>query len=160
MPTSKNSKKGLSINTAIQEQFIETIGLSAETDGLPRIAGRILGLFVLQGGPISFADLAKMLQVSRASISNNAKLLMTLGVIERISIAGDRQDYYQLADKPYIKLMQGHLERSKNLKSKVSKAIVDLSDESDAMLERLSEMEKFYEYAVWYLESVIDKMAE
>jgi DNA-binding transcriptional regulator GbsR (MarR family) len=70
------------------EQFIERVGLIAQVDGLPRIAGRIMGLLVIYGGPFSFAEIAKRLQVSRGSISTNRRLLENLGVIERVARPG------------------------------------------------------------------------
>jgi DNA-binding transcriptional regulator GbsR (MarR family) len=44
---------------AVVEEFVERMGLVAEGDGLPRIAGRIMGLMVIEGGPLSFAELAQ-----------------------------------------------------------------------------------------------------
>jgi DNA-binding transcriptional regulator GbsR (MarR family) len=138
--------------------FIEHIGLSAENDGLPKIAGRIMGFFVLFGGPTSFSEIATRLQVSRASISNTVKLLLALGVIERVSLPGDRQDYYQLSDKPYLKLMQGHLERTSGVKKVVSATKSQLADEPEDLQRRLAEMESFYESVIWYSQGVISKM--
>ena len=42
-----------------RELFIEVNAIQAETSGLPRIAGRLIGIFLLDGGPISFAQLAE-----------------------------------------------------------------------------------------------------
>ena len=53
------------------ERFIEGFGLLMQQDGLPRIAGRMLALFIVEGGPFSFSELAEKLQVSRGSISTN-----------------------------------------------------------------------------------------
>ena len=89
------------------EKFIEGMGIVAQSDGLPRIAGRLIGLMVLEAGPFSFSDLATRLEVSRASISTNTRLLEDMGVIERIGRLGDRQDYFQLAKDPYAKLLHG-----------------------------------------------------
>src|SRR5690606_21420618 len=60
-------------------RFIEQMGMSAQADGVPRIAGRIFGYFVINGGPISFTQLAQELQVSRASVSTNLRILASIG---------------------------------------------------------------------------------
>ena len=72
----------------VSENFIERMGMIAQADGLPRIAGRIMGLIILEGGPYSFGELAKRLSVSRGSISTNTRLLENMGVIERTAKPG------------------------------------------------------------------------
>lgn len=126
------------------EVFIESIGLSAQADGLPRIAGRMWGFFIIYGGPISFADLAEKLQVSRGSISTNARILRDLGFIERVTRPGDRQDYYTLAEDPYDRLLEGYVERMRKTVSKVEQAQKALPEDWHAAHRRLAEMYRFY----------------
>ena len=87
------------------EKFIEGMGVIAQADGMPRIAGRLIAFMVIEEGPFSFSDLAIKLGVSRASISTNTRLLENMGIIDRVGKSGDRQDYFQLADDPYVKLL-------------------------------------------------------
>ncbi len=77
-----------------QEQFIERMGLMSESDGLPRIAGRIFGYLLLAPSECSLEDLASALGVSRASVSNDTRRLAQIGLLERRSRPGDRRDYY------------------------------------------------------------------
>lgn len=74
--------------------FIESVGVLWESDGLPRIAGRIFGYLIVQSEPSSLDELAAGLAVSKASISTDARRLEQLGLITRISRPGDRRDYY------------------------------------------------------------------
>jgi biotin operon repressor len=78
-------------------RFVERMGLEAERDGLPRIAGRILGFLITADAPASLDQIADALQVSRASVSTNCRLLEQIGAAERVSLPGDRKDYYELA---------------------------------------------------------------
>lgn len=78
--------------------FVESIGVLWEADGLPRIAGRIFGFLIVQPEPSSLDDLAAGLGVSKASISTDARRLEQLGLITRISLPGDRRDYYTIDD--------------------------------------------------------------
>lgn len=68
----------------------------AEGEGFSRIGSRMLALLAVVGGPHSIDVLAQRIGASRASISTNAKLLRSLGLIERVSRASDRRDYLQV----------------------------------------------------------------
>ena len=128
--------------------FIEQMGLSSEADGLPRIAGRMWGFFIIHGGPVSFAELADRLKVSRGSISTNARILRDLGIIERITLPGDRQDYYQLADEPYTRMLQGYMGRMQRMCINANKVREALPAERGDAKKRLAEMARFYNAAV------------
>lgn len=82
--------------TDVTSEFVEAVGLRFQEQQMPRIAGRIFGLLMLEGGPLSFAELAETLQVSRGSISTNARMLAEIGLIERVAKPGDRQDHYRI----------------------------------------------------------------
>src|SRR5947209_18891567 len=51
------------------DTFIERIGLTAESDGLSRIAGRLFGALLLDSEPRSLDELADQLGVSKASMT-------------------------------------------------------------------------------------------
>ncbi|GAB3671358.1 GbsR/MarR family transcriptional regulator [Salinisphaera aquimarina] len=127
--------------------FIERMGLSAQADGLPRIAGRMLGYFIIHGGPASLAQLAIDLQVSRASVSTNARILSGLGVLEATAVPGDRQDYYRLAEQHYLRMLEGYVERMGTLRDSLARAERDLPDDWDGARERLADMHNFVDVA-------------
>lgn len=80
---------------------VERMGLWWESQGLPRIAGRILGFLALQPAPVTLEDIAGALRVSKASVSTDARRLDRLGLVTRVSMPGDRRDYYEItADMP------------------------------------------------------------
>ena len=139
------------------EDFVERLGLVTQADGLPRIAGRIMGLMVIHGGPFSFTDLAEKLQISRASVSTNTRLLESLGVIERTTIPGERQDYFKIRPHPYSPLMQGYVERMRRARDMVGGTQNELPAEFDDAHERLQELNEFYETMIDSFEKVIEK---
>lgn len=145
-----------SIPTAV-EAFIERMGLHAQGDGLPRIAGRILGYLIVHGGPTS---LARMLQVSRASVSTNARVLVNLGAIERTSMPGDRQDYYRLAQQPYARILEGYLERMRRTRVDVARLEADLPEDWASARSRITEMRQFYDAALDNTERVLEALAQ
>ena len=127
------------------EEFVEQLGLFAQADGLPRIAGRILGLMVIHGGPFSFSELSVMLKVSRGSISTNTRVLENLGVIERTTRPGERQDYFKLHSNPYIELIRGLQNRMKKASLMVANTKENLPIVDKAMQQRLSDLGGFYQ---------------
>lgn len=78
-------------------EYVERMGLLWEGQGLPRIAGRVLGFLALQSEPRSLDDLAAALDVSKASVSTDARRLERLGLVSLTSRPGDRRDYYVIA---------------------------------------------------------------
>ncbi len=82
------------LSPALQE-FIESMGLYFERFGLARIGGRILGLLMVADRPLSLEDMSTALQVSRASVSTNMRLITASSLAEQISRPGDRRDYYR-----------------------------------------------------------------
>lgn len=129
----------------IRERFIEQMGLIAQGEGLPRIAGRMIGLMVFDDGPFSFTELAIALQVSRGSISTNARILEQIGVIERITKPGDRQDYFQLTEDPSANILKGALERTRKAEETVRKTVAALPKRGHVDVKsRLGNLESFY----------------
>jgi DNA-binding transcriptional regulator GbsR (MarR family) len=126
------------------EEFIERLGLITQADGMPRIAGRILGVLVLFDEPYSFSQLSEKLQVSRASISTNTRLLESLAMIERTTKPGERQDYFRLRKNPYVSLMRGMQSRMIYSQEVVQQTREQLPDHWNGAQERLQELEKFY----------------
>ncbi|WP_165690787.1 GbsR/MarR family transcriptional regulator [Consotaella salsifontis] len=114
-----------------REQFIARMGQHFELDGLPRIAGRLMALMILEGQPISFGDLARRLNVSRGSISTNARLLESKGMIERLSHPGERQDYFQLTATPCANLIDGIRERMLRTAEDVETLVAELPSTTD-----------------------------
>jgi DNA-binding transcriptional regulator GbsR (MarR family) len=91
--------------------FVETMGLSVEADGFTRIGGRLFGHLLLAHEPLSLDEIAEQLEVSKASVSTDARRLLDKGVLERAAKAGDRRDYYQIAPDFFEQLMHYRVER-------------------------------------------------
>lgn len=141
------------------ENFIERIGISVEEDGLPRIAGRMMAYFVIHGGPVSFSGLAEALQVSRGSVSTNSRILISLGVIERVSRPGERQDFFQLTERPYARMMAGYIERTRRNRDVVAETERALDGRAVAGAKgRLREMRRFHEMAMRHLGALLEEL--
>jgi DNA-binding transcriptional regulator GbsR (MarR family) len=113
-PTGSRTRLGQSATVAEamdeQDRLIERLGLVfEESDRMPRIASRILGLLLLTPGECSIDQMAERLQVSRASISVDARRLEECGVVERVTHKGDRRDYYRIAPDHYTRTLERRL---------------------------------------------------
>lgn len=141
-------------------RFIEQMGLHTQGDGAPRIAGRIVGYFIVHGGPVSFAQLAQELQVSRASVSTNARTLANFGMIEKVTRPGDRQDYYQLAASPYLRMIEAYLLRMRAMQTLLQQADDTIPSDMHATHSRLAQMRHFYEAAVQSNEQLLKDLGQ
>ncbi len=107
-----------------------------------------MAFLLADGEAHTAADLADTLLVSRGSISTNVRLLEWLGIIERSTRFGDRQDYYRIAEDPYGRLMEGQLKRMRRLEQIVTESMTDFATSRIGGNKRLADMQRFYRYAI------------
>jgi DNA-binding transcriptional regulator GbsR (MarR family) len=131
---------------AATADFIERMGLVHETDGLPRIAGRIFGLLLISEGARSLDDLACELRVSKGSVSTNARLLEQRGILERLCRPGDRRDYYRVPPDLFTQTMAQRLARWQRFHEVIGAARATLPIRSPEVLDRLEEYEAAYAF--------------
>lgn len=100
-------------DTPVQPQVIEDFGLAFEDQGMPRMAGRILGRLLMCDPPHqSMNQLVETLGASRGSLSSMTRLLIDRGVIERLSLPGDRHDYFRIRTGSMADMFREHSQRS------------------------------------------------
>ena len=82
---------------AEEQNFVEEVGIVFEQTGLPRMAGRILGWLLLSNPPHQSTDeLTSALMASKGSISTMTRLLIQIGLIERLSLPGVRHVCFRI----------------------------------------------------------------
>jgi DNA-binding transcriptional regulator GbsR (MarR family) len=126
--------------------FIERMGLALESDGLPRIAGRIFGLLLVSEDARSLDDLAAELRVSKGSVSTNARLLEQRGLLERVCRPADRRDYYSVRPDLFIHTMAQRLARWQRFHEVIGAARTGLPIRSQEVRDRLEEYERAYAF--------------
>jgi DNA-binding transcriptional regulator GbsR (MarR family) len=129
-------------------RFVEQFGLHmAEEHTMPHMCGRVLGSLLLTMDPArSIDELTEELKASRGAISMAIKDLTRLGLVEKMSRAGDRKFYYRLRPDLWSKL---YLERLDNIEEHVRLAEEGLRIMADApheKKERLLEMGAFFRF--------------
>ncbi len=140
------------------QHFIEEMGLLAQTDNLPRIAGRMLGLFLVEGTVFGQRELAARLGVSRGSVSTNARLLVALGFLERVGKPADRQDYYRMTPDPYARLLAGQIERMNHSHQVIAKAERSMPAGREDCRQRLRDLADFFKATADNLAGLIGRI--
>lgn len=134
------------------EYFIEQMGLITQADGGPRIAGRIVGLLIAEGRAFSLGEMAERLKISKASASTNARMMASSGMIRQTSRAGDRQDYYELGENPYSRMMERVSTRMRAIATTVRDAEARFTDgENEGARIRVRELAEFYAHSADFL---------
>jgi DNA-binding transcriptional regulator GbsR (MarR family) len=123
-----------------EHQFVEKLAVAMETDGFPRIAGRIFSLLIISDGELSLDEIVEVIGASKASVSTNTRLLEEKGLIERTSRPADRRDYYRIVGDVFLKTMEQRLAKWNRVRTVVSEAIQDGSLSASAR-GRLKEFE-------------------
>ena len=135
-------------------QYVERMGLLWESEGLPRIAGRILGYLILTPVAGTSDDMALALGVSRASVNTDVRRLERLGFVERGSRPGDRRDYYAIAPDLVERMLDTRLARLRSLQSALDDAR-HLPESPPAVQERLCAFRSLHLRVIDALESVL-----
>jgi DNA-binding transcriptional regulator GbsR (MarR family) len=136
-------------------RFVEQLGRLGEGEGLPRTAGRMIGLLIVDGGALSIDDIADSLQVSRASVSTNGRLLESLQIVERVTHPGDRHDYFRVSGDPCSSLLSVGVRRMQEMRKAVREMKLASTRQPAAVRQRLTSMERFYDLAIAKAESVL-----
>ncbi|MHB0857366.1 MAG: GbsR/MarR family transcriptional regulator [Anaerolineae bacterium] len=130
-----------------RRRFVEDMGLYYEQEGLPRMAGRLVGWLLVCDPPHqSMTELAAALQASKGSISTTSRLLLQSGQIERIALGGDRQTYYRLAPDLWSRLIRERQRRLGELREMADRGLVLLEGQATETRQRLEGMRNLFAY--------------
>jgi DNA-binding MarR family transcriptional regulator len=92
-------------------QFTEAMGRVFELSGASRMAGRVWGyLLIADAEHVSASSLADALETSPSSISSATRLLIGLGMIDRVRVPGERRDYFTIHHGAVMNLLRRRME--------------------------------------------------
>jgi DNA-binding transcriptional regulator GbsR (MarR family) len=113
-------------------KFIEDIALYYENFGIPRIAGRMFGLFLVTTEPLSAEQVAEALAASLSSVSTNIRVIMANGWVEKITRPGDRTTYYRFSPTAWASVMERRRQGIAPLKALASRLNASLPPDHPA----------------------------
>jgi hypothetical protein len=125
-------------------QFVEDMGLLYEGEGLPPMAGRLVGWLLLCDPPHQTAgELAEVLGASSGSISTMTRLLVQFGIIERIAVPGLRSAAYRMLCHGGPEHLERILEKMIGRRELFERGLDLLADRPPPVRERLREQLEF-----------------
>jgi DNA-binding transcriptional regulator GbsR (MarR family) len=96
------------------ERFVLQWGDMGGHWGVNRSVGQIHALLYLSDRPLTADDISDTLGMARSNVSNSLKELQTWRLIRRVSVLGDRRDYFEAeADlwEMLLRIVEGRKER-------------------------------------------------
>jgi hypothetical protein len=133
------------MNQALGERFVEELGMQFELEaGTPRMVGRVLGLLLVCDPPEqSAAELAHTLQASKGSISTATRVLLRMGLVERVRVRGERFDRFSARPEAWDDFIWREDQFSAPRRV-LRLGLEALADEPAARRARLLELDSFY----------------
>ena len=130
-----------------QRHYVEEVALQFEQAGLSRSAGRILGWLLICDPPHqTMNDLVEALQVSKSSVSTATRMLMQIGLVQRISLPGERRDYYRIMEGVWQNAIRERYGQVTVLRKLAERGLSLLSDRPAKQRRRLQEMHDLYAF--------------
>ncbi|MCY3708053.1 MAG: hypothetical protein OXG26_04085 [Caldilineaceae bacterium] len=128
-------------------EYVESFGLFWEQAGLPRMTGRILSWLLICDPPHqTMHQLTEALQASKSSISTGTRMLIRMGIIERISLPGQRRDHYRIVPDFWSRVLEEKARQFTEFRLLAEKGLLLLESASPARRQRLEEMRDLYTF--------------
>lgn len=129
--------------------FVDEVAAFFAQEGMPLIAGRVIGWLLISDPPEqSAADLARVLEVSRSSISSSTRLLTPSGLVESVRKRGERQEYLRISADGWSTMLANRYAKTTAFRQVVEHGL-DVLDGSPAerreRLENVTELYRFLE---------------
>lgn len=116
-----------------KQQLVEEFGIYFEKVGLQRMAGRIIGWLLICNPPHqSMQDLCDALQASKSSVSVATRQLLQLYLIERVSIPGERRDYFRASSDMWNRSFRARMHQLTELRELAERGLKLLAHEDAA----------------------------
>jgi DNA-binding transcriptional regulator GbsR (MarR family) len=142
-----------------QKHFIEDISLYFEQMGLPRMAGRVLGVLLISNPPEqSLTDLCEVLQASKSAVSTNARLLDEMGLIERVPSPLPRQVCFRFTAGGWVVFMRMRLRLMASLHQIAERGLELLKDEDTTIRTRLQEAHDMFSLIEEQLPALLERV--
>jgi HTH-type transcriptional regulator, glycine betaine synthesis regulator len=154
----------------VNDSTVAGLGRLAHFFGFSEVMGRLYGALLLHPGPLSLDDLAEQLQISKGSVSMNMRALERWGIAKEVWMRGERRKYYD-AEADFWKVIRNVLSGREMREvqmavhvlsdsvAKLKAAEAELTDEEKLLsafyLERIAELQSFFQFAQLALETVI-----
>jgi len=157
---------------AVNDSTLDGLGQLADYFGYNKVLGKMYGALLLSPKPMSLDDLMAHLDISKASVSMNMRMLESIGLAREVWVRGDRRKFYEAESdlwRALRNILGGRELRDVNQALEVLEANVDRlrakqgqMSEADQTLakhyiERIDQLRDFFQLAKVVLTSIIDR---
>jgi len=130
-----------------EQNFTEEVGIFFEQTGMPRMAGRVLGWLMTSNPPHqTMGELTQALLASKGSISTMTRLLIRVGLIERLSLPGQRRDYFRIKDGAWSQTLKESLTQITAFRQLAEHGLELIKDKAHFNRQWLEEMHSMYAF--------------
>lgn len=141
--------------------YVEDVALHWERQGLPRIAGRIVGWLMVCDPPRRTArQLAEDLGASKASISTMTRLLLEAGTLEVVAVPGERATWYALTPDSVERKLEARLDGMVSFAGLARRGLALLEDEPPERSDRLRRVAAMYAFLERELPLLLERWRE
>jgi DNA-binding transcriptional regulator GbsR (MarR family) len=146
------------IDEVEMRQFIEDVGILYGEMGFPRMAGRIFGWLLLCEPPHQSAEqLANIVEASKGSISSMTRLLIQMGMVEKIGIPGRRDTCYRIRSGSWSELMRNNLTNLTAMRKLAERGLDLIAGRAPESRQRLQELRDFHAFLEREIPSLLDR---
>lgn len=131
-----------------EQRFVEDFGLFLEQVGFPRIAGRILGLLLSHGVPMHLEQISGVLEVSRASVSTNTRLLIAVMLIEQRTQPGDRRTWFMVRPDAFRRRFGFIITQFSSMTQLLDQGLAAVAPEREQARQLLGDAVEFHRFMV------------
>jgi DNA-binding transcriptional regulator GbsR (MarR family) len=145
-----------------KEELIQAWGNLGYSWGLNKTMAQIHALLMVSPKPLSTEDIMQELSISRGNANMNIRALLDWGIISRLSVAGERKEYFKSEKDVWALARQVAKERRKRelepilkILKEVNEVQADGTDESKEFKKVVKELKNFAEKSDGLLETFI-----
>ncbi len=138
--------------------FADAIAAFFAREGMPLIAGRVIGWLLICDPPEqTAAELAEVLQVSRSSISSATRLLTPSGLVEGVRRRGERQEFFRIAADGWSTMLMRRYEYAAAFRDLTATGLTVLDDAPAERRERLENVHALYGFLAGELPALLQR---
>lgn len=127
--------------------FVEEMGALFERLGNGRMTGRVWGyLLIMDVEQVSAAELAEALETSPGAISGATRQLISIGLVDRIRLPGERRDYFTIHHGAILTLMRRRAESLSTARDMAMRALARFGDRDIAR----PHLQELYDVYSWF----------
>lgn len=138
----------------------EQLALVLTSHGLQRMTARVLAALLFTEQPTTTAgELSDQLQASAGGISGAIKMLMSVGLVERVPAPASRRDHYRLRDNAWAVLYTNQNQVLAAMQKAAEAGVVETQSGGFAH-HRLTQMRDFYDFLLSEIPALLERWHE